>query len=206
MKSMDGQDKEKEIEKLSKVLSTIQNLYYKKKEHLDELQLEITELKEVLNHLNSIISDKSFHSADEIYHKALNTVGKDEISVENYFQEQIPMEKAKGTKIKRKIFSKDDKDLLCVLNFTDFNHIEIKFIDPDTRNIKETSEGFISIFLRGALIPIKEKYPEMRLDYIHFKDSNIIEKIQISNITSINDYDLITSKIRELLNLIKSEK
>ena len=31
MKSMDGQDKEKEIEKLSKVLSTIQNLYYKKK-------------------------------------------------------------------------------------------------------------------------------------------------------------------------------
>lgn len=203
MKSMDGQDKEKEIEKLSKVLSTIQNLYYKKKEHLDELQLEITELKEVLNHLNSIVSDKSFHSADEIYHKALKTVGKDEISVENYFQEQIPMEKAKGTKIKRKIFSKDDQDLLCVLNFIDFNQIEIKFIDPDTRNIKETSEEFISIFLRGALIPIKEKYPEMRLDYIHFKDSNIIEKILISNITSINDYDLITSKIREL---IKSEK
>lgn len=206
MKSMDGQDKEKEIEKLSKVLSTIQNLYYKKKEHLDELQLEITELKEVLNHLNSIISDQSFHSADELYHKAKNIIGKDEISVENYFQEEVPIEKAKGTKIKRKIFSKDDQDLLCVLNFVDFNRIEIKFIDPDTRNIKETSEGFISIFLRGALIPIKEKYPEMRLDYIHFKDSNIIEKIQISNITSINDYDLITSKIRELLNLIKSEK
>ncbi len=206
MKSMDGQDKEKEIEKLSKVLSTIQNLYYKKKEHLDELQLEITELKEVLNHLNSIISDKSFHSADELYHKAKNIIGKDEISVENYFQEEVPIEKAKSKKIKRKIFSKDDQDLLCVLNFIDFNHIEIKFIDPDTRNIKETSEGFISIFLRGALIPIKEKYPEMRLDYIHFKDSNIIEKIQISNITSINDYDLITSKIRELLNLIKSEK
>ena len=91
-------------------------------------------------------------------------------------------------------------------SFEAVNQIEIKFIDPDTRNIKETSEEFISIFLRGALIPIKEKYPEMKLDYFHFKDSNIIEKIQISNITSINDYDLITSKIRELLFVIKSEK
>ncbi len=206
MKSMDGQDKEKEIEKLSKVLSSIQNLYYKKKEQLDELQLEITELKEVLNNLNSIVSIKSFHSADELYHKALDTLEKEEVSVEEYFQEEVPIEKAKGTKIKRKIFSKDDKDLLCVLNFVDFNQIEIKFIDPDTRNIKETSEEFISIFLRGALIPIKEKYPEMKLGYIHFKTSNIIEKIQISNITSVNDYDLITSKIRELLFVIKSEK
>ena len=207
MKSMDGhQDKEKEIEKLSKILSSIQNLYYKKKEQLDELQLEITELKEVLNHLNAIVSNKSFHSADELYHKALDTLEKQEVSVEEYFQEEIPVEKAKGTKIKRKIFSKDDQDLLCVLSFTDFNQIEIKFIDPDVRNIKETSEEFISIFLRGALIPIKEKHPELKLNYIGFKNSDIIEKIQITNITSINDYDLITDKIRELLFVIKSEK
>ena len=202
---MDGQEKEKEIEKLSKVLSSIQNLYYKKKEQVDELQLEISELKVVLNHLNSIVSNKSFHSADELYHKALDTGGKKEIAVEEYFQEDVPAEKAKGTKIKRKIFSKDDQDLLCILNFIDFNQIEIKFIDPDIRNIKESSEEFVNIFLRGALIPIKEKYPEMKLDYVHFKNSNIIEKIEISNITSINDYDLITSKIRELLFIIKSE-
>ncbi|MFX1339274.1 MAG: hypothetical protein ACFFDK_11750 [Promethearchaeota archaeon] len=202
---MDRQDKEKEIEKLSKILSSIQNLYYKKKEQLDELQLEITELKEVLTHLNSIVSNKSFHSADELYHKTLDTSEKEEISVEDYFQEEIPVEKAKGTKIKRKIFSKDDQDLLCVLNFTDFNQIEIKFIDPETRHIKETSEEFISIFLRGALIPIKEKHPELKLKYIGFKNSDIIEKIQITNITSINDYDLITDKIRELLFMIKSQ-
>ena len=206
MNSMDSQDKEKEIEKLSKILSTIQNLYYKKKKQLDELQLEITELKEVLNYLNSIVSNKSFHSADEIYNKALTMVGKDEIIVENYFQEEIPTEKAKGTKIKRKIFSKDDQDLLCVLNFIDFNQIEIKFIDPEIRNIKETSEEFISIFLREALIPIKEKHPELKLNYVGYKNSDIIEKIQITNITSINDYDLITDKIRELLFVIKSGK
>ncbi len=203
---MDSQEKEKEIEKLSKVLSSIQNLYYKKKEQLDELQLEISELKVMLNHLNSIVSNKSFHSADELYHSALNTLEKEENSVEEYFQEEVPAEKAKGTKIKRKIFSKDDQDLLCVLNFIDFNQIQIKFIDPDVRNIKESCEEFVNIFLRGALIPIKEKYPEMKLDYVHFKNSNIIEKIEISNITSINDYDLITSKIRELLFIIKSEK
>jgi hypothetical protein len=206
MKTMDSQDKEKEIEKLSKVLSSIQNLYYRKKEQLDELQSEITELKGVLNHLNSIVSNKSFHSADELYHKAMGKMEKEEDSVEEYFQEEVPIEKAKGTKIKRKIFSKDDQDLLCILNFIDFNKIEIKFIEPETRNIQETSEEFISIFLRGALIPIKEKYPEMKLDYIHFKNSKIIEKIHLSNISSINDYDLITSKIRELLFAIRSEK
>ena len=92
------------------------------------------------------------------------------------------------------------------INFIDFNQIEIKFIDPDIRHIKESDEEFVNIFLRGALIPIKEKYPEMNLEYSHFKNSNIIEKIGISNITSINDYDLITSKIRELLFVIKSEK
>ena len=202
---MEGKEKEKEVQKLSKILSIIQNLYYKKKEQLDEIQLEITELKEVLNYLNSIVSNKSFYSADEVYNKALNIVGKEELPVENYFQEEIPDEKAKGTKIKRKIFSKDNQDLLCVLNFIDFNQIEIKFIDPEIRNIKETSEDFISIFLRGALIPIKEKHPELKLNYIGFKNSDIIEKIQINNVTSINDYDLITDKIRELLFILKSQ-
>ncbi|TFG30493.1 MAG: hypothetical protein EU532_00885 [Promethearchaeota archaeon] len=202
---MEGKEKEKEVQKLSKILSVIQNLYYKKKEQLDELQQEISELKEVLNHLNSIVSNKSFHSADEIYHKALNIAGKDDIPIENYFQEEIPTETSKGTKIKRKIFSKDDQDLLCVLNFIDFNQIEIKFIDPESRNIREESEDFINIFLKGALIPIKENHPELKLNYIEFKNSDIIEKIQITNITSINDYDLITDKIRELLLVIKSK-
>ena len=205
MNSMEGKEKEKEVQTLSKILSIIQNLYYKKKEQLDEIQLEISELKEVLNHLNSIVSNKSFYSADEVYNKALNIVAKEEVPVENYFQDEIPGEKAKGTKIKRKIFSKDDQDLLCVLNFIDFNQIEIKFIDPEIRNIKETSEDFISIFLRGALIPIKEKHPELKLNYIGFKNSDIIEKIQINNVTSINDYDLITDKIRELLFILKSQ-
>ena len=186
---MANKEKDKEIKKLSEILSVIQNLYYKKNEQLEELQLEISKLKEVLNALSLIVSNKSFHSADEIYKE----------SIEDYFKTEITEEKTKGTKIKRKIFSKDEEDLLCVLNFIDFNRVEIKFIDPQIRAIKETSESFISIFLRGALLQIKNKNPDLNLSYEYFKNTDIIEIIKISNLKSINEYDLITARIRNIL-------
>jgi len=192
---MESKEKKTEIEKLSEILSRIQNLYYKKEEQLEELELEISELKQVLNYLNSLLSHKSFHSADEIYQKSL------EIPVEKYFEEKVSEERVKGTTIKRKIFSKDEKekDLLCILKFIDFNKVEIKFLDPEVRSIKETSENFINVLLKGAFIKIKEINPAMDLKYRYFKNSNIIEFITVSNLQSINDYDMITSKIRELL-------
>ena len=36
-------------------------------------------------------------------------------------------------------------------------------------------------------------------DITHYKDSNIIENIEILNIKSIKDFDLIVAKLRELL-------
>jgi hypothetical protein len=206
MNSMDNIEKDLNLEKLTKILSSIQNLYYKKKEQLEELELELSELKEVLSYLNSIVSGKSFHSAEELYNKAIKKVDTEELKTENYFKEKIASENVIGTKIKRKIFSKDEKELLCVLNFTDFNEIEIKFNEAEKRNIKETSERFIKVFIRETLIPIKEKNPEMKLNYEYLKTSDIIEKIKISNIKSIDEYDLITSKIRELLVNGKSEE
>ncbi len=198
MKSMDREDKDREIEKLSQMLSKIQNLYYKKKEQLEEIQIEIDELKEVLNYLNSLISNKSFSSADEIYQQTLK-IEKKPID-EKYFIEEIPKEKVKGTNIKRKIFTKDkEPQLLCILNFYDLNSVEIKLIDPEKRSIKETSEDFIRIFLKGALIKIKESNSTMDLAYHHFKNTDLIEIIKISNLNSISEYDLITSKMNELL-------
>ncbi|GAH98321.1 unnamed protein product, partial [marine sediment metagenome] len=41
----------------------------------------------------------------------------------------------------------------------DFKKVEIKFIDPEIRGIQETSGNFINIFLKGALIKIKENNP-----------------------------------------------
>lgn len=197
MNSMENSEKDSEIEKLTKILSTIQNLYYKKKEQIDELQVEISELKNVLNYLNSMVSSKSFHSADEIYHKALDQINT--VPMNELFKEEIQKDNLKGSSIKRKIFSKDDQELLCVLKFIDFNLVIIKFTNPSKNPIRETSEDFINIFLRGALIKIKEKNPDLKLNYKYFKDTDIIENIEISNLKSINDYDLITSKIKQLL-------
>lgn len=194
---MKNSEKDSEIEKLTKILSTIQNLYYKKKEQIEEMQIEISELKNVLNYLNSMVSSKSFHSADEIYNKALDKIST--VPMNELFKDEIQKDKLKGSSIKRKIFSKDNQELLCVLKFIDFNLVIIKFTNPTQNSIRETSEDFINIFLRGALIKIKEKNPDLKLNYIYFKNTDIIENIEISNLKSINDYDLITSRIKQLL-------
>ncbi len=201
MKSMDPKDDEKEIEKLSLMLSKIQDIYYKKKEQLEELKSEIVELREVLNFLNSLLSGKSFHSADEIYSKSMVKNVK-EPTEEQYFVEEVSKEKVKGTNIKRKIFSKSmnkEEELLSILNFYDFNRVEIKIIEPEKRMIKESSEDFVRIFIKGALVDIKEKNPNMSLKYDYYKNSGLIEYITISNLQTIKDYDVITSKMRELL-------
>ena len=195
---MESNNKENETEKLTRILSILQNLYYKKKDQLDDLKLEISDIQSVLTNINSLISNQSFSSADELYSKLHSQENK---SVDEYFKEEISEETFKGTNIKRKIFSnqnQEEKNLLCVLNLYDFKKVEIKFIDPENRGIQETSENFINIFLKGALIKIKENNPNLSISY-RFKNFDKIEYITISNLSSIEDYDLITAKIRELL-------
>lgn len=202
MKSMEPKDSENEIEKLSQILSKIQEIYYKKKEQVEELKSEINELRDILNFLNSFISVKSFHSADEIYAKSLVKKEVDNLTEDQYFIEEISKEKVKGTNIKRKIFSKNsnnEEELLCILNFYDFNRVKIKIIEPEKRSIRETSEDFIHVFLKGALITIKENNPNMKLKYEYFKNTDLIEIIDVSELGSIKEYDIITSKMRELL-------
>ena len=67
MNSTGKDEKELDIEKLTEILSKIQNVYYRKQEQLEELQLQISEMKEIINTLNFLISKQSFHSADELY-------------------------------------------------------------------------------------------------------------------------------------------
>jgi len=199
MNVMDDRKRETDIEQLTLILSRIQDLYYKKKDQLEDLKAELDEIKEILDALNGLISNQSFTSADELYIQSLE-------GHETLFDENIPKEKVKGTKIKRKIYSEgsqEQEELLAVLNFKDFNCIEIKFLAPEQRNIKETSENFISVFLKGALIQIKEKNPNLQREYQFYKDTDIIEKIIIRNIKSVEEYDLITSQIRRLLSIQK---
>ncbi|MFX0069967.1 MAG: hypothetical protein ACFFAO_02655 [Candidatus Hermodarchaeota archaeon] len=187
---MDEKEKNLSLEKLTRILSTIQDLYYKKNEQIEELQSEINDLKQIIDYLNSIVSNKSFHSADELYRKEI---------MEDYLNEEVSSELTQGTELKRKIFSKDNKELLGVLKFIDNNKIEIKVLEPELRNIEESSEEFVNLFLRGALVPIKEKIPDLQLKYEYFKKTNFIEKITINNIKSIDDFDLISDKITQLL-------
>ncbi|MBD3198348.1 MAG: hypothetical protein GF317_25080 [Candidatus Lokiarchaeota archaeon] len=191
-----------DIEGLSKILSSIQNLYYRKKEQLDELEAEIEELKEVINNLNSLISTKSFHSADEIYSKRVMNEKTKKNPADDYFIEELPKDKVKGTKIKRKIFSKkdDSEELLCILNLFDVDKVKIKFMDAEKLEIQETSEDFIKLFLKQGLIKIKETNPELELNYHYHKNTDIIKEIDITHIKSVNEYDIITDQIRKLLS------
>ncbi|MBY8986584.1 MAG: hypothetical protein KGD65_16045, partial [Candidatus Lokiarchaeota archaeon] len=93
---MDSNNKENETEKLTHILSVVQNLYYKKKEQLEDLELEISDLQSVLNQINSLISKQSFSSADELYSKLQSLENK---TVDDYFKEEISEESFKGTNI-----------------------------------------------------------------------------------------------------------
>ncbi len=196
--------KEKDIKTLTKILSKLQNLYYKKKDQLHELENEISSLKTTLDDLNSIISSRSFHSADELYLE--KSQGSKEISEEHYFVENLPEESVSGTKIKRKIFlkKKEDEELICILNLIDMDELEIKMLQPNKYKIEETSDRFIKIFIKEALIEIKERNPNLKLNYEHIKDTNIIEKIIIKNLNSINDFDLITEKLRKFFSSFRN--
>lgn len=196
---MHNDERELDIEKLTEILSKIQNLYYKKQEQLEDLRQQISEMKEIINNLNFLISKQSFHSADELY---LEKVKELEKKPEKYFKDKPSKDIVKGTTLKRKIFAKDEEregELLCILEFNDLSQLEVNFLNPDISAIRETSESFINIFLKGALIKIKEEKPDMGLEYEYYKDTDIIKTIKISNLRTINDLDLISDKIRELL-------
>ena len=186
---------EKDTKNLTELLSKLQTLYHQKKEQLEVLHQEIEELRSMLSSLNTLISTKSFLSADQLF-------SEKEKRPDDYFKEDIAPEEFKGTNIKRKIFSEDrneEEHLLCVLNFYDYQKVNIKFIDPESRAIDETNENFMNVFLRGALIKIKEKTPNLSISYDFYNNTKLIEYININNLTSIKDYDIITEKIRELL-------
>ena len=194
---MDNDKRDLDIEKLTEILSKIQNVYYRKQEQLEELRQQISEMKEIINSLNFLISKQSFHSADELY---LQKVKELETKPEKYFDDELSKDIVEGTTLKRKIFaSPEERELLCLLEFKDMSQLEIIFTNPELTTLRETSESFINILLKGALVKIKEENDEMGYELELIKDTDIIKTIKISNLRSINDLDLIEDKIRELI-------
>ena len=97
---------EKDTKNLSELLSKLQTLYHQKKEQLEVLHQEIEELRSILSSLNTLISTKSFLSADQLY-------SEEKKPPEDYFKEDVSQEEFKGTNVKRKIFSEDNNALMC---------------------------------------------------------------------------------------------
>ena len=73
---------EKDTKNLTELLSKLQTLYHQKKEQLEVLHQEIEELRSILASLNTLISTKSFLSADQLYSE------KEKI-VKDYFKEDV---------------------------------------------------------------------------------------------------------------------
>ncbi|TFF97255.1 MAG: hypothetical protein EU547_04845 [Promethearchaeota archaeon] len=102
------------------------------------------------------------------------------------------------SKIERRFYTKND-ELLCIVNYLDFNRVIINFINPDKLNITNESEKYMEIFLNETVDKLKEENPSIDVTYDFYNETEIIESIEFLNIESIDIYNFITSKVMELL-------
>lgn len=103
------------------------------------------------------------------------------------------------SKIERKFYSSDDQ-LLCIVNFLDFNRVNITFVNPDKFEVEKSSEVFMNIFDEKTISELKDNNPKIKVHYHHYEDSDIIESIDVLNVDHISDYNYICEKIMELLS------
>jgi len=184
--SFEDDDSKNEIEKLVEMHRTLNKQYLDKKELVEKLTKEISELKLVINQINKIIAGKSFTPASNL------------LSAEDLFKETLGSQ-GEGTLIKRKLFSKDNK-LLCVLRFYNLEKVEILFIDPEKLDVREKSEIFINYFIQQILIKIKDKAPQLEMKIEKYKNLDSIQRIELNNVNKLEYFDLIELGIRKVLN------
>lgn len=101
--------------------------------------------------------------------------------------------------IVREIYSEDNQ-LLCSLRFIDFNKVLINFLHPVVTHISQDSQHYKNIFLNETISKLAEEIPELGVSYKLYKDTRIIESIEITGLKSIKDFDIIMFKTMELLS------
>lgn len=144
--------------------------------HEDTNTIKTIEVK----HLNSI-EDYNFLTSNIL--KLLNTITETVIT----------------TKIERRFYS-DDDELLCIVNYLDFNRVVISFTNPDKLEITEESERYMEKFIDDTAGKFKKEYPAIKVTYDYYNESEIIESIEFLNVDSIQIYNHITEKVMELLS------
>ncbi len=103
------------------------------------------------------------------------------------------------SKIERKFYSKDNK-LLSIINFLDFNRILITFVNPNKLNIQRTSELFKQLISEKIINYLKTDYPELKTSYDFYNNTEIIESIELYNVSSIKAYNFVCEQIMALLS------
>jgi len=96
-------------------------------------------------------------------------------------------------------FYTHNNELFATMTMTDPNTIQIKVINPYKFKIRETSESYLQIFLKEALLKIKEENSNLNVHYTFVKNTPFIENITISHIQRTAHLNLISKKIGELI-------
>ena len=104
------------------------------------------------------------------------------------------------SKIERRFYS-DDDELLCIVNYLDFNRVVISFTNPDKLEITEESERYVEKFIDETVGKFKREYPAIKVTFDYYNESEIIESIEFLNVDSIQIYNYITEKVMELLSV-----
>ncbi|MFX0060421.1 MAG: leucine-rich repeat domain-containing protein, partial [Candidatus Heimdallarchaeota archaeon] len=82
----------------------------------------------------------------------------------------------------QKKFYTHNNELFATMTMTNPNTIQIKIINPYKFKIRETSEPYLQIFLKEALLKVKEENPNLNVQYTFVKNTPFIENITISHI------------------------
>jgi len=98
----------------------------------------------------------------------------------------------------RKIYTPNN-ELFATMTFPNIDTIQIKVMNPFKYKIQETSDDYLQIFLKEALIKIKEQNPQLSVNYTFIRNTPFIESITISHIHRSTHLDLISEKFGELV-------
>lgn len=152
-----------------------------------EVQYEFHENTDIINKIEvknlTSIEDYNFLTSNVL--KLLNTITETVIT----------------SKIERRFYS-DNDELLCIVNYLDFNRVVISFTNPDKLEVTEESERYMENFINETVEKFKKEYPAISVAYDYYNESEIIESIEFSNVDSIQIYNYITEKVMELLSVL----
>jgi len=93
--------------------------------------------------------------------------------------------------------------LLCTISYIEFSNAKIFFPNPELLQITKDSKKFNSLFLQNTIRYLEKNNRKLKVKYNFYDDTDLIESIDIQNLKSVEDYNLITSNILELLTEIK---